>query len=344
MQISSRKALLLLSSLLCVGCSNNTTQDASSDSGVVASTTNNDVEAEVVLPANENETLLIDSDDCFPVTLFDSEGNINKEGRRKLSKNESLVFHYQRVGCNSDTCKQEFVTYAAVQYPKDTLLQSWMADILASYYSDVTRQLDIKVNGPRIETNGDGEVEYTNQGCRPYSGDLGDEGKALWDYYQARVWVIGRDREEHGPEGRYGCFIYRCWQSPRLASYFAAYSTDETQTPLHCVVTFDRATARQLELDDLIPEESLSEFNDLLVDAARSRHYQMRRNKDADHTIEMEDCDYSSPIQPNAVGLTEEGLAVSTGALPFDQLAWATHILIIPYSKVNDILKEPYRR
>lgn len=343
MQISFRKALLLLSSLLCVGCSSTQngdgpSDDETSDAAPLRSVTVDDA-------ASGNRQLLIGSEDCYPVTLLDSEGNVNKEGRQKLSKNEALTFHYQRVGCNSDTCKREFVTYAAVQYPKDSILQSWMADILAQYYKDVTRLLDIKVNGGRIETNADGDVEYKNQGCRAYEGPLGGDGKEMWDYYQGRVWIIGRDRpDEHGPEGRYGCFIYRCWQSPHLASYFAAYSTDETQTPLHCVVTFDRVSGQQLELDDVIREESLPEFNDLLADAASTRHFQLRNQKRDDLSIELGECDYSSPIQPNAIGFTQEGLAVSTGALPFDQLAWATHVLIIPYEKINDLLKDPYRR
>ena len=40
----------------------------------------------------------------------------------------------------------------------------------------------------------------------------------------------------------------------------------------------------------------------------------------------------------------EDGLAVSTGALPFDQVAQNTHILIIPYEKVNHLLVERFRR
>lgn len=344
MQISFRKALLFLSLLLCVGCTSSQDGQGSQTDDDAPTVFSQEGEASYQ-SAQSDEHLMIRSEACYPVTLLDSEGNVNQEGRRKLSKNEALTFHYQRVGCNSDTCKQEFVTYAAVQYPKDSILQVWMADVLAQYYKDVTRLLDIKVNGGRIETNADGDVEYKNQGCRPYEGPLSDEGKEMWDYYQARVWIIGRDRpDEHGPEGRYGCFIYRCWQSPRLVSYFAAYSTDETQTPLHCVVTFDRATGRQLQLADLIREESLPEFNDMLADAASSRHYQLRKLSGSDLSIEQGQCDYSSPIQPNAVGLTQDGLAVSTGALPFDQLAWATHVLIIPYDKVIDLLKDPYCR
>lgn len=343
MQISFRKALLLFSSLLCVGCSSSNAGDAPNTDSEEPATTPIVVEEDSL--AIGNEQLLIGSEACFPVTLLDSEGNVNKEGRQKLSKNEALTFHYQRVGCNSDTCKLEFVTYAAVQYPQDSVMQSWMAGILAQYYKDVTRMLDIKVNGGRIETNDDGDMEYKNQGCRPFEGSLANGGKEMWDYYQGRVWIIGRDRpDEHGPEGRYGCFIYRCWQSPHLVSYFAAYSTDETRTPLHCVVTFDRVTGHQLDLDDIIREESLPEFNDLLADAAHSRHYQLRKSNNSDLSIERGDCDYSSPIQPNAVGFTQEGLSVSTSALPFDQLAWATHVLIIPYEKVNELLKEPYRR
>lgn len=344
MQISFRKALLSLSSLLLAACST-TPSGQDSASGSDDATIPQQVVVRADASGSGSEHLLIGSDACYPVSLFDSEGNINKEGRRVLAKIEGLTFHYQRVGCNSDTCKQEFVTYAAVQYPRDTVLQVWMADVLAHYYRDVTRLLDIKVNGGRIETNDDGDVEYKNQGCRPFDGSLADGGKELWDYYQARVWIIGRDRpDEHGPEGRYGCFIYRCWQSPQLVSYFAAYSTDETQTPLHCVISFDRATGRQLELDDVIREESLPEFNDLLADAANTRHYQLRHSQRDDLSIDMGESDYSSPIQPNAVGFTQDGLAVSTGALPFDQLAWATHILIIPYEKVNDLLNDPYRR
>lgn len=343
MQSSFAKVNLFLSLIALTGCSNSqnhqeneTSNEESGAAQIVVSETS--------VSGSDDAGLLIGNEPYSPQFVLDAEGNMNHVGRSLFAKNELLKFHYQRVGCSSDTCKQEFVTYAAVQYPQDSLMQHWMADILSSYYYDVTCQLDIKLNGEKVEINNEGDSEYKNVGCRPYDGVLSDEGKSLFDYYQARVWVIGKEREdEHGPEGRYGCAIYRCWQSKDVASYFVGYSTEEACLHMHCVLSFDRKTGRQLELTDLVKDEFISEFNELLTEAARTRHYQLLK-KSSDLSLEDGDCDYSALIQPTAVGLTQEGLAVSTGSLPFDQLSWATHILVLPYERVKHLLQERYRR
>ena len=291
--------------------------------------------------------LLLRSEAYYPGILLDAEGDINATARRLLSHNDLITYYYQRVGCKSDTCRQEFVTYAAVQYPRDSLLQRWMSGVLADFYYDATRDLDIKVNGQRTEDNGEGETELKNLGCAPYSGVLGDGGKQLFDYYQARLWLIGRDRDAdvHGPAGRYGCFIYRCWQSPDVVSYFVGYSTGEPQWPVHYVVSFDRHDGRQLQLTDIVPADKIAEVNDMLADAAHERHKKLRRSAEADIAVESGDCNYSSVMLENcSVGLTTEGLAVSTGALPFDQWATATHVLVLPYSRINPLLVRKYRK
>ena len=60
--------------------------------------------------------------------------------------------------------------------------------------------------------------------------------------------------------------------------------------------------------------------------------------------IDKNEGDYSALLDIKHVGFVEDGLAVSTGALPFDQVAQNTHILIIPYEKVNHLLVERFRR
>jgi len=337
---------MLLSVLLFVGCRNGNPKDdgaqATLDDGTVVTAAPDDV----VSSADEVGDLQIGSEPCCGILLLDAEGNINRAARQLMSKNDLITYHYQRVGCKSDTCKQEFVTYAAVQYPQDSILQVWMANVLAHFYYDVTRNLDGKVNGQQTETNEDGETGLRSVGCRPYEGILSDGGKQMFDYYQARVWVIGRDREAdvHGPEGRYGCFIYRCWQSPKVASYAVAYSTEDPQHPVHQVVSFDRRSGQLLQLTDIISEDGLAEFQDLVAEAAHTRYYRLSKSKDEEADIEQGANDSSSSIQPVAVGFTAEGLAVSTEALSFDRLAWASHILILPYDKVSPLLVDNYRR
>lgn len=294
---------------------------------------------------SEDDGKMIRREDCYSLVLEDADGDVCNSARYILYKNEGLVYHYQRVGCTSDTCRQEFVTFSAVQYPQDSVLQVWMSEVLADYYYDVTRQLDIIVNGTKTEDNGDGEMVLQNVGCRPYQGILGDGGKSMFDYYQARVWVIGKGRDlVHGPSGRYGCAIYRCWQSDDVASYFVGYSTDEPQWPVHYVCSFDRNDGHRLDVTDIIRAEYIAELQDLVADAARSRHYRLLHSKNCELAIESEPCDYSSVIDIKAVALGEAGLIVSTGALAFDQWASATHIMTIPYAKVNNLLEERYRR
>lgn len=346
MRVFFKTAIFFVLALLQSSCNNANSVSVSTDSNDEYGTAQEAAPIAVVTPGDNCNDLLIGNEPYCPILILDAEGNINRSARQLMSKNELITYHYQRVGCNEDTCKQEFVTYAAVQYPKDSLMQVWMADVLSHYYYDVTRELDSKVNGHETETNEDGETVLKNTGCRPYTGVLSDEGKQLFDYYQARVWVVGRDREstEHGPEGRYGCFIYRCWQSSVIASYMVAYSTDEPQWPVHQVVSFDRKTGLQLSLTDVVREEGLAELQDLVAEAVRSRHYKLRKTNDSELDIENEPTDYTIDLQSVALGFTAEGLAVSTQALPFDRLAWATHVLVLPYAKVNELLVERYRR
>lgn len=308
-----------------------------------ASGTDVSVPEHSVVPMDKDQDLLIKSQPFYPAILLDADGDICNSARIILHKNEQISFVYQRVGCNSDTCKQEIVTYSAIQYPSDAILQQWMADVLGAYYYDVTRELDILVNGEKIAVNADGEQEYQNKGCRPYEGILDDGGKSMFDYYQARVWLIGRDREDvHGPAGRYGSAIYRCWQSSKVVTYFVGYSTEEPQRPVHYVTSFDRKTGSQLSLVDVIKEDCMAEFNDLLLQAEAVRHQQLLKSNKNELAIEPSLGDYSLPSQINSVGFVGEGLAVSTGSLSFDQWATATHILIIPYEQVNDLLVEQY--
>lgn len=347
MHSTLRKALLLASILTMVSCSSTETKQeerlsAEDELGVAEAV----APGELIVPDNDVAGQMVIGSEPYSTSIVtDAEGNINRAVRVLVAKNNLLKTYYQRVGCSSDTCKQEFVTYTAIQYPKDEIMQTWAADIIGQYYQAATRQLDIKVNGEHFAENQDGEPELVNHGCHPYEGPLNDEGKAMFDFYQARVWVIGRDRiDEHGPEGRYGCVIYRCWQSPQVASYFVAYSTEEPHMTVHSIISFDRRDGHQLEVNEVLREEYMNEFNELLVDAARSRHYSLLHNTRAEFSVEPGEVDYSGLIQPNAIGLTEEGLAVSTGALPFDQLAFSTHIFIIPYEKVNHLLKDIYAR
>lgn len=309
-----------------------------------------DEEGSVITETTANESaeskLAIQNETVFTGLLLDADGDVNHSARRLLTKaDEVLTYHYQRVACQSDTCRQEFVTYSAVQYPKDSIIQSWMADVLAGFYYDATRQIDIQVNGEQTEDNGEGEMVLCNQGCRPYEGVLGDGGKSLFDYYQARVWVLGKHRDEnlHGPSGRYGCIIYRCWQSADYVSYLVAYSTDEPQWPVHYVCTFDRRDGHLIDMADFIRPEYEAEFADLVADAARDRHIALKRSRNNEIAIEEGACDYSSMLDIKAIGFTAEGLAVSTGALAFDQWASTTHILVIPYDKVRQLMNDDFR-
>ena len=329
--------------ILATACADSTNSGDTSDNNEEEATAQ--VVPNAAVHTDTDSGLMIHSEECFPSLLLDSDGNVCVSARSLMNKNPLLTYHYQRVGCNSDTCKQEFVTYSAVQYPKDSVLQQWMAETLAGYYYDVTRQLDIVVNGQVMEDNGDGEQVLKNVGCRPYQGILNDEGKSLFDYYQARVWVIGKGREdEHGPGGRYGCVIYRCWESKRFVSYFVGYSTDEPQWPEHYVCTFDRKDGHKLDWTDIVRPDCIAEFNDLVADVARDRHYRLLRNNKNQLAIEQDDCDYASNIDIKAVGFVADGLAVSTGALAFDQWTASTHILVLPWEKVNGLIIDRYRR
>ena len=326
----------------CSACQNNRSGDGDQDDIDLSDSSTSTV---VVPPKTNDEHLVISSDSYSPVILKDAEGNMSHATRSVLRKNSLVKTYYQRVGCNNDTCKQEWVTFTAIQYPKDTILQRWAAGVVGQFYYDASRVLDIKVNGQKSETNSDGEMVLLNTGCSPYSGELNDGGKAMFDYYQARLWVIGKYRtEDHGPSGRYGCTIYCCWLSQEVASYFVAYSTEVQKPSEHYVVSFDRRTGKEMSFADIIKDDNVAELNDLVVDAARQRHYELLRSKNSELTIDKNEGDYSAMLDLNHVGFVENGLAVSTGALPFDQLAQTTHILIIPYEKVNHLLVERFRR
>ncbi|MBP5500137.1 MAG: hypothetical protein J6Y05_05535 [Bacteroidales bacterium] len=326
----------------CSACQDNRSGDGDQDDIDLSDSSTSTV---VVPPKTDDEHLVISSDSYLPVILKDAEGNMSHATRSVLRKNSLVKTYYQRIGCNNDTCKQEWVTFTAIQYPKDTILQRWAAGVVGQFYYDASRVLDIKVNGQKSETNSDGEMVLLNTGCSPYSGELNDGGKAMFDYYQARLWVIGKHRtEEHGPSGRYGCTIYCCWLSQEVASYFVAYSTEVQKPSEHYVVSFDRRTGKEMSFADIIKDDNVAELNDLVVDAARQRHYELLRSKNSELTIDKNEGDYSAMLDLNHVGFVENGLAVSTGALPFDQLAQATHILIIPYEKVNHLLVERFRR
>ena len=342
MQLNILKLFLsALTMVLLMACSANTDrneEEAGEEGRVIAETSASN--------APDADARLIQSEPVFTGLLLDADGDVNHSARRLLTKaDEVLTYHYQRVACPSDTCRQEFVTYSAVEYPKDSLLQSWMADVLAGFYYDATRQIDILVNGEQTEDNGEGEMVLRNVGCRPYEGVLGDDGRSLFDYYQARVWVLGKHRDEqHGPAGRYGCIIYRCWQSADYVSYLVAYSTDEPQWPVHYVCTFDRRDGKLLDMTDIIRPEYEAEFADLVADAARDRHYSLKRSRNNEIAIEEGPCDYASQLDIKAIGFTADGLAISTGALAFDQWVSTTHILIIPYSKVRHLMHDDLSR
>ena len=326
----------------CSACRDNGSGDYTQED---MDTTDTTASAVVVPPQSGDEQLKIRTDSYTPIILKDAEGNLSHAMRSILRKNSLVKTYYQRVGCSIDTCKQEWVTFTAIQYPKDTILQRWAASVVGQFYHEASRGLDIMVNGPKSETNSDGEMSLLNTGCSPYNGVLNEGAKAMFDYYQANIWIIGKNRvDEHGPTGRYGCALYCCWLSQEVASYFVAYST-ETQLPSeHYVVSFDRRTGKEMSFADIIKDDNVAELNDLVVDAARQRHYELLHSKSNDHTIDKNEGDYSSLVNIKHVGFVENGLAVSTGALPFDQLAYATHILIIPYEKVNHLLVERFRR
>lgn len=351
-QLNRILALLLsMPLLILMACSDNQPKQEDSvteDDGelVLEGTLENESAAEI-----DESGLCISSEPFNTTLLTDAYGDINAAFysslyNRKLSLQDVLSMHYHRVGCSSDTCRQEFNTLAAVQYPKDSIMQHWMAGVLGKFYFDATRGLDILVNGSQTEDSGEGETLLSNMGCRQYEGVLNDQGKSMFDYYQARVWVIGNKREAavHGPSGRYSCIIYQCWQSHEISSWFVAYSTSETQWPSHYVCSFDRRDGRQLQLSDIVRDDCIAELNDLVIDAARSRHYLLINSKSSEVAVDAEECDYSSAIQINSVGFTADGLAVSTSALPFDQWPKASHILIIPYKLVNPLLQGRYRR
>lgn len=326
----------------CSACRDNGSGDGDKDGMDMSDASGSTV---VVPPKTNDEHLVISSDSYSPIILKDAEGNMSHALRSVLRKNSLVKTYYQRVGCNNDSCKQEWVTFTAIQYPKDTILQRWAANVIGHFYFDASRDLDIKVNGQESETNPDGEMVLLNTGCPPYSGVLNDGGKAMFDYYQARLWVIGKNRtEEHGPSGRYGCTIYCCWLSQEVASYFVAYSTEVQQPSEHYVISFDRRTGKEISFADILKDDNVAELNDLVVDAARQRHYELLHSKNNELTIDKNEGDYSALLDIKHVGFVENGLAVSTGVLPFDQVAQTTHILIIPYEKVNHLLVERFRR
>ncbi len=326
-------------------CSSGDEKPAEEEHSVTTETTDDAASVVVDVSGPQDVNLVIQSEPYSINILRDADGNISHATRALLRKNELVKYYYQRVGCNDDTCKQEWITFTAIQYPKDSILQKWAADIVGKFYFDASRDLDIKVNGQRSEANADGEMVVLNTGCNPYSGPLGDDEKPMFDYYQARLWTIGMNRnDEHGPAGRYGCVLYRCWQSNEVASYFVAYSTDPQMSSAHYVASFDRKTGKELSLADIIKDDCVAELNDLVVDAARQRHYDLRHSKQNELAIDSESGDFSSLVVILHVGFVENGLAISTEALPFDQWAYASHILIIPYDKVDHILLDRFRR
>lgn len=343
--MSTNHIFLLLTLVLtvtsCIG-EGGTARNNSSD--LIAADENAEV---VVIENNDNDEagLAIRSESYIPTLLLDVGGNLNRSMRRLLRQNNLLQKHYQRVGCTMDTCKKEWVTYTAIQYPGDTVLQRWASNVVGHFYYDASRNLDIVVNGLKTEENGEGEMEVRNLGCEPYRGTLNDGGQAMFDYYKEYIWSIGKNREEeHGPEGRYGCIIYRCWQSKKVVSYFVAYSTDPKLGSTHYVTSFDRRSGKELSLTDILKEDYVAEFNDLVVEAARQRHFDLLRHNNEDLAIDKNVGDYSSVSTIDHVGFVEEGLAVSTEALPFDQWAYATHILIIPYEKLDNLLVGTYKK
>jgi len=332
--------LFILASFM--ACRDNHSGENAQDDMELTGSSSSDV---FVTPEGREEHLVIQSESYSPTILKDANGNIGHATRSILRKNKLVKIYYQRVGCDDDSCKQEWITFTAIQYPKDSVLQKWASDVVGQFYFDASRDLDIKVNGQKSETNDDGEMVLLNTGCPPYRGVLTDGAKAMFDYYQAHLWVLGKNRaDEHGPAGRYGCTLYRCWQSSEVASYFVAYSTEIQQQSVHCVVSFDRKTGKELSFADIIKDDNVAELNDLVVDAARQRYYELLRSKSNELAIDKDEGDYSSLLDINHVGFVEDGLAVSTAALPFDQWAQASHILIIPYEKVNHLLVERFRR
>ncbi len=336
---------LVLPLFLLASCTMSQDQNPAENTQTTAETTDDAASLVVNVPETMDENHVIRSESYFPEYIKDAVGNMSHATRSLLHKNKLVKYHYQRIGCNDEACKREWITFTAIQYPKDSVLQRWVADVLGRFYFDATRDLDIKVNGQDSEVNDDGEMVLKNTGCRPYSGILNDEGKAMFDYYQSYVWGISKNRvEEHGPSGRYGCAIYRCWQSNEIASYFVAYSTDVQHRSEHCVASFDRRTGKELSLTDILKDDYVAEFNDLVVDAARQRHFSLLHSKNNELAIDKVAGDYSSPVAIGHVGFVEEGIAVSTGALPFDQWAYSSHILIIPYEKVDNLLLDRFRK
>lgn len=339
--------LLLATTLFTVsGCTSGSANSAGADTSVGADSEATEPAVANAPAAQPAADLVISSEPCFAELPLDTDGDAHHGVRSLLNRLSTVSITYHRVGCSDDGCRDEITTYAAVQYPTDSVLQVWMADHLAHFYYDATQQADVLVNGERSNYTAEGEKTTLNTGCNAYDGILGDGGKQLFAYYQTRMWTIGRHREDdaHGPQGRYGCVIYRCWESPALASYLVAYSAGNESLPVHCVTTFDRHTAQPLELTDLIREDGLADFYDLLAEAARQRHASLLSDNPIRLAIDREECDYSSSLDVKGIGLNAEGLVVAVGALAFDQWPKATHLLTIPYAEAALVLKDGVRR
>ena len=351
MKLSFKLALYSVIALLLIACGGEKQSDTNANSQAEGNETVHPGSASAALDHKVDQGVLPTNQSYNTTILTDADGDINDSYytslyNARLGLKGFLDLHYHRVGCSSDTCHQEFITLAAVEYPQDTLLQHWMADILAHFYYDATRSLDGKVNGVVSANDSESETSGRSRGCAPYQGDLSDAGKAMFDYYQSRLWWVGKNREadEHGPSGRYLCTIYQCWQTQELSSWFVAYSTDDPITPTHAVVTFDRQDGHQLTLTEVINEDCRAEFQELLVEAAHGRYVHLRNSRSGRIAVEDNIDDNMADIQPNQIGFTEDGLAVSTGALLFDQWPSATHILILPYDKVNPLMQEKFTK
>lgn len=295
--------------------------------------------------SNPSTDFVIGSQPCIKELLLDTDGKFHRSSRGLYPRVKELKTTYLRVGCNCDTCKQEITAYVAMQYPADSVVQYWMAEHVANYFYGVTRQADILIHGEHATYDEAGDKITTNTGCAPYEGVLDDEGKEMFLYYHSKLWTIGSsERRNHGPQRYYGCVIYRCWESQTMASYFVGYSNDNADCPVHLISTFDRRNGHHLDLTDIIREDCMADLNDLLVDAARERHAEVLQRNHQQLPDYSGESDYGTAIEIKELGLVEEGLAVSTGALPFDQWPGSTHILIIPYSKANLVLNDIYRR
>ena len=96
----------------CSACRDNGSGDGDQD-GLEESDTSGS--AVVVPPKTNDEHLVISSDSYSPIILKDAEGNMSHALRSVLRKNSLVKTYYQRVGCNNDSCKQEWVTFTAIQ-------------------------------------------------------------------------------------------------------------------------------------------------------------------------------------------------------------------------------------